>query len=212
VDEARRGRGPGEVLIAVTADHGEELADHGGFLHGYTLFEEMLRIPLVLWWPGRLAPARVTTPSDTLDLFTTLLAAAGAKTPASTGGRSLLEPAPADPWREPRFAAASAVRGGIFGARSERFKVVLAPRTGLHWGMGSGAGRVRDGEFVFDLERDPGETVNLAGSTDPRVGWLRAELLRWVATGGPERSETAAQPTVDPEARRRLKALGYIGN
>ena len=35
---------------AVTSDHGEELFDHNGVLHGYTLYDELLHVPLVMWW------------------------------------------------------------------------------------------------------------------------------------------------------------------
>lgn len=54
----------GEALVIVTSDHGDELFDHGGVLHGYTLYEEQLHIPLVFWWPGRVAPARSAQPTD----------------------------------------------------------------------------------------------------------------------------------------------------
>lgn len=210
VEEATRGRAPGEVVVAVTADHGEELFDHGGLLHGYTLYEEMLHIPLVLWSPGRIAPRRSERASDTLDLFATLLALAGANPPPGVAGRSLLAE---DPVAErPRFAAASAVRGGIFSVRWRNWKVVLAPRSGRQWGMGSGIGRVFDPELVFDLERDPLETRNLAGEPNLEVAWLRGELLRWMAAGTPDAGDSGEEPALDQEARRRLKALGYLGN
>ena len=214
VEAATAGRPPGDVLFAITADHGEELFDHGGLLHGYTLYEEMLRIPLVLWSPGRVAPRRVEQPTDTIDLFATLLAATGASAPPDTSGRALLAAPSGDEnaWTGPRFAAASAVRGGIYGARWGKWKVILAPRSGLQWGMGSGIGRVRDAEFVFDLAADPGETTNLAGTADVEVGWLRAELLRWIAAGRSERNGDAREPVLDAEERSRLKALGYIGH
>ncbi len=214
VEAATAGRAPGDVLFAITADHGEELFDHGGLLHGYTLYEEMLRIPLVLWSPGRVPQGRVTHPTDTLDLFATVLATTGASAPPDVSGRALLSGPPADAeiWGGPRFAAASAVRGGIYGVRWGKWKVILAPRSGLQWGMGSGIGRVRDPELVFDLDADPGETTNLAGTTAVEVGWLRAELLRWIAAGAPERADASAEPVLDPEERSRLKALGYIGN
>jgi hypothetical protein len=78
--------------------------------------------------------------------------------------------------------------------------------------MGSGIGRVRDAEFVFDLAADPGETTNLAGTADVEVGWLRAELLRWIGAGRSERNGDATEPVLDAEERSRLKALGYIGH
>ena len=195
---------PRETLVAVTADHGEELFDHGGILHGYTLYEEMLRIPLILWAPGRLRPAVVKSPTDNLDLRATLLDLAGL--PADGQGASLLRRVHAKP--EPRLAAASSLKGGLYAAWSPRFKVIWAPRTGLAWGMGGGWGRSRDPEYVFDLVRDPGETVNLAGTSAFEVAWLRSRLLAWA-----ERGRTAEEPEETPadrETRERLRALGYV--
>ncbi len=57
VAELARRYAPGEVLFIITSDHGEELFEHDGVLHGFTLYEEQLRIPLVVWWPGRLDEA-----------------------------------------------------------------------------------------------------------------------------------------------------------
>ena len=103
-----------ETLVAVTSDHGEELFEHGGVLHGYTLYEEMLRIPAVLWAPGRVAPEAVFAPTSTLDLRRALLAAAGlAPTAAEPEPKAAAGPAaPAV-----HFAAAASVHGGIFSAR-----------------------------------------------------------------------------------------------
>jgi arylsulfatase A-like enzyme len=192
---------PAETLVALTSDHGEELFDHGGVLHGYTLHEEMLRIPLVLWAPGRLRPGAIEAPSDTLDLHATLLDLAGLR--AESQGRPLTAPRP----EEPRLAAASSLKGGIYAIRSSRLKVVWAPRTGLQWGMGEGIGRSRDPEYLFDLARDPRELVNLAGGGGLEAAWLRSRLLAWAGRGRSE--EEAEQVPVDPEALKRLKALGY---
>jgi arylsulfatase A-like enzyme len=185
-----------ETFLALTSDHGEELFDHGGVLHGYTLHEEMLRIPLVLWAPGRLAPGAATARTDTLDLHATLLDVAGIPKPGGARGRS----------NGLHLAAASSIKGGIYAIRSDRWKVIWAPRTGLHWGMGEGIGRSRDPEYVFDLKRDPRERVNLAGSGDLEAAWLRSRLLAWAEKG---RSEEEGEQTVDAETLKRLKALGY---
>ncbi len=97
---------PGETLVAVTADHGEEHFEHGGILHGYTLFQEQLRIPLVLWAPGRLRPAVVRERTDTLDLHATLV---GARRPPGSGRQARREHGPAAPpgdaGRDRRFRA-----------------------------------------------------------------------------------------------------------
>ncbi len=206
---------PDETLLALTSDHGEELFDHGGMLHGYTLYEELLRIPLVVWAPGRIAPRRVETPTDTLDLHDFLVDFVAPPAPGAGRSNALLA------GRDPdalRFAAASSLEGGIFSVQNRRWKVILAPRTGVNWGMGTaGIGRGRDAELWFRLDEDPGETANRVGDPDPEPRWLRARLLAWIddaraaepAAG--EDGETGEDGTpTDPETRRALKALGYL--
>jgi arylsulfatase A-like enzyme len=190
---------PAETLVAVTSDHGEELFDHGGMLHGYTLYEEMVRIPLTLWAPGRLRPGEVTARTTTLDLHATLLDLAGIPGPAGAQGRPLASPLSPGP----HLAATD----GLYGIRSDRFKVIWAPRKALQWGMGEGIGRSRDPEYVFDLQRDPRETVNLAGSADLEAAWLRSRLLAWAEQG--RAGEDVEPAPVDPETLERLRALGY---
>lgn len=197
---------PAESLVAVTADHGEELFDHGGVLHGYTLYEEMMRIPLILWAPERLRPTAIPTPTNTLDLNVTLLELAGLHPSARVEGRSLLGSGRDD--REPRLASASSLKGGIYSASNGHFKVVLAPRTGLDWGQGEGLGRSRDPEYLFDLAKDPGETVNLVGSGGLEAAWLRSRLLAWIAHGRMPAKEEGEAP-VDRETQDKLRALGY---
>jgi arylsulfatase A-like enzyme len=200
---------PGETLAAVTADHGEEHFDHGGVLHGFTLHREMLRIPLVLWAPGRLPVMAVKASTSTLDLHTTLRELCGLKPPA-TGAHSLLAIARgADNGEDVHLAAASSLKGGIYAAIAGRWKVIWAPRSGLGWGQGEGIGRTHDPEYLFDLEKDPGETVNLAGHGDLAAAWARSRLLAWIESQRPEGNETKDAP-VDPETLSGLRALGYV--
>lgn len=206
LEQVKRWAPPGEVLVVLTSDHGEELFDHGGVLHGYTLYEEMLDIPLVLWWPGHLRPATVEQPTDTLDLHSTLMTLCGLGKPDGDG-RSLLKPRKKDDGYI-HLAAASSVIGGIYSAQAGPWKLVWAPRYGYAWGMGDGSGRTRDPEYLFDLERDPGERVNLAGEGNLEVAWLRSRLLAWIQRN--RSTEPAAKPQpVDAETERRLRALGY---
>jgi arylsulfatase A-like enzyme len=197
---------PGEVLVVLTSDHGEELFDHSGVLHGYTLYEEMLNIPLVLWWPGRLAPRTVDEPTDTLDLRATLLDLC--RLGRQDGdGRPILRGAP------PRqgyvhLAAASSVIGGIYSAQAGKWKLIWAPRFGTEWGMGDGSGRTRDPEYLFDLEKDPGERINLAGDRSLEVAWLRSRLLAWIQKNRHQEPPRKQEP-INAETERRLRALGY---
>ena len=82
------------VVVAVTADHGEEFHEHGGVYHGATLHDEQVRVPMVLEGPG--VPARrVETPVQLIDLVPTLLGLAGVTAPPTMRGRDLR------PWMSP---------------------------------------------------------------------------------------------------------------
>lgn len=76
-------------LIAVFADHGEEFGDHGGRSHGPTLYQEVLRVPLIIRIPGAAAQT-VTTRASLIDLAPTVLDAVGLPFPRRTQGISLL--------------------------------------------------------------------------------------------------------------------------
>lgn len=80
-------RRPGAVFV-VSADHGEEFGDHGGRYHGTTVYEEQVRVPLVVVAPG-VAPSVVNTPVQTVDLLPTTLAALDVPQPARVRGRDL---------------------------------------------------------------------------------------------------------------------------
>jgi arylsulfatase A-like enzyme len=204
---------PRDTLVAVTADHGEEHFDHGGVLHGFTLYKEMLRIPLILWAPGRLPAMPVKARTSTLDLHATLRQLCGLQAPPgapAVSGRPLLAVAQgADSGEEIHLAAASSLKGGIYAAIAGRWKVIWAPRAGLGWGQGEGIGHGHDPEYLFDLDADPGETVNLAGHGDLTAAWARSRLLAWIEGGRGDDGEAKEAP-VDPETLNRLRALGYI--
>lgn len=200
-----------ELFLAVTADHGEELFDHGGVLHGNTLYDEQLHIPLVLWAPGRLAPRSVETATHTLDLHRTLLDVTGARSPSGAPGENLWQLGPeVERSRPAHLAAAVSLKGGIFAARSRRLKLIWAPRTGLDWGMGEGLGRSRDAEYLFALDADPLESVNRAGEPLFEAEWLRGALDVWLASNRPGSTAAAADEPQDAETVEQLKALGYL--
>lgn len=83
-----RQRRPGAVVI-VTADHGEEFGEHGGRYHGTTVYEEQVRVPMIIVGPGVRPGARVSTVVQTIDLLPTMLSALGIPRPARVRGRDL---------------------------------------------------------------------------------------------------------------------------
>ena len=83
-----RARRPGAAIL-VTADHGEEFGDHGGRYHGTTVYDEQVRVPLVVVGPGVRAGQAVATVVETIDLLPTVLSSLGIPRPARLRGRDL---------------------------------------------------------------------------------------------------------------------------
>jgi len=212
VDELQR-RYAGEVLLIVTSDHGEELFDHGGVLHGYTLYDELLRVPLVIWWPERISPIRITEPTGTLDLHSSLAALAGTTpTMDPEGGNELwglILGGAGDRWSgRLHFATAPGLRYAAM-VRSGSRKLILVRHPWLDWGMGRGPGRTHEAEYVFDLGNDPEERSNRAGASSLEVDWLRSRLRTWQVRW--KKSQPVIdEPELDAATRRQLEALGYV--
>jgi len=180
------------AVVLITADHGEEFGDHGGLLHRGTLFEELVRVPFIVW--GRGVPAGAVDPTlvSTVDVAPTLLAAAGVEPPAIMEGRNVLAP-DATPWAEQRIFAQ--YRNAIYSVRTPRFKLI------------SGAGGSR---MLFNLVRDPGERYNLVDRRPEHTTALAAELDAW-RQARPLLADSASSTTdLDPATEDRLRALGYL--
>jgi len=204
---------PDEVLLIVTSDHGEEFFDHGGLLHGHTLYNELLQVPMIVHWPDSLEPNVVDLATDHFDLHETLRALVSApRSWPGAEGRSLWPLLISGDERaidsRIRFAAVQTLEGGIFMARSDTRKLVWAPRTGDRWGMGFGPGRTHDPEYFFDLTTDPGEVENLVGSGNLEERWLRSRLRVW--TERHSHHDETAIVDLDSETREHLEALGYV--
>jgi arylsulfatase A-like enzyme len=212
-------RGPGpdrETVIAFTADHGEELADHGGLLHGYTLYDEQIHVPLILLPPAG-SPGRVIADNVRLvDLAPTIFELSGIGNTPPLEGETLTgfmagAPAAPDPDRPVYSSASSAT--GLYTLRTGKWKYIFAPRTRHLWGMGQGLGRTRELHYLFDLEADPGEQVNLASRDQITRKALQARLLEWIDSQARLDEESEDQeriPELDEETRERLRDLGYI--
>lgn len=169
-----------DTLIVLTADHGEELYDHGGWKHGFTLYDEQIHVPLLVRWDGHLpAGRRLPGTVRLLDLVPTLLDAVGEKPDPALPGVSLL-PALAGQAALPRLSAfAQHMMTGPLRAAVvlDRKKLILfnhrtpfAPADGLQeylWRLD--LGRLQRVE-LYDLGKDPGERANRAGAAaDPQT-------------------------------------------
>jgi hypothetical protein len=152
------------ALIVFLSDHGEEFLDHGQWLHGRSLFDELIRIPLIVKFPGqRDAGRRVAQQVQGVDVLPTILAAMGLPLPEAPviAGRPLQEALSGKAQR--REAIAEISHRGIVahGVRTDGDKFIrrFNPE--------------RD-ELYFDLAKDPGERTNVLEGAAERVRRLRA--------------------------------------
>ena len=185
------------TLIVLTADHGEELYEHGGWKHGFTLYEEQIHVPLLVRWDGHIpAGTRLKGTVRLLDLVPTLVGAAGGKADPSWEGLDLMpaltgkEPLP----RRARFrpahddrSAAGRGRAGEAGSSSCSIRELLTPpRTDLQAYLWSLDLKRLHRVELYDLSRDPGERNNLMGRKD------RGGRIGPAATRDPPASSTAS--------------------
>ncbi len=161
------------TLVVVTADHGEELFDHGGWKHGQTLYDEQIHVPLFFRWDGKIpAGKRLPGVVRLLDLAPTFAAAIGAKADPAWDGVDLLpalEGRGAVP-RKPAFAqhlSSGPLRVATIVDRTKRIRFnrsePFKPENELQdhlWSVD--LGRMPTDE-LFDLTADPHEKKNLIG-------------------------------------------------
>jgi arylsulfatase A-like enzyme len=196
-------------LLIVTSDHGEEFWDHAraqqewsddprriwGVGHGHTLFDELLRIPLIVrgrgFTPGEVSDCDVSL----LDIVPTVAAAVGLEPPPGARGSALINStrAPRPACRRPMLASELA-----YGPKSHSLRIgelKLSVR---------GDRRAQ----LFDTLADPGEHHDVSGLRPEVVERMQTHLDRVLRRLEP--AEGAVSSPFDPELREQLEALGYL--
>ncbi|HYS77750.1 MAG TPA: sulfatase [Candidatus Dormibacteraeota bacterium] len=185
-----------DTVVVITSDHGEAIGNHGFLDHKLNVFEELLRIPLVVRYPPAVAAGqRIKGPVMLQDLYPTLLGLAG----ISPAGAPAGDPVPREalplpgvsglPRGGPRAAPAiisefsrpiqflEIIEESFPEARTGPFdRALVAYRVGsekLHW---ASDGRHR----LYDLARDPGEEDDLAAARPERTATLAAQVESWL--------------------------------
>ncbi len=198
--QTMRAARPGAVVI-VTADHGEEFSEHGGRYHGTTVYEEQVRVPLVVNAPGLLPPHRVSAPVQLIDLLPTVLEGLRIPRPARVRGADLgglLAGLPA-PVPAPEAATSAGAKLAGFAFSETETQTMLA-RGPLRLVCARKVGAC----VVYDVERDPGETIDVSAERAGDVAAMRAELRAVEASHGRyEQQGLRAEGQGWPEALRR---------
>jgi arylsulfatase A-like enzyme len=201
------------TIVILVSDHGEHLGEHRMLDHQYSLYQDLLRVPLVIWAPGRIEPGWEEGPVMTFDLFPTLLEFAGIQLPARPRWQALSLQAPdSRRWRLAEYPAPMGMPLQTIERAHPGFDT--SPwRRSLQALMIDGLKYIRgsDGRSeLYDLARDPGETRDLAAdrATDAEQMQQKLnDLLGRIDLRGREGNET---PEISDEQRRRLEALGYL--
>ena len=208
-----------DTLVAFGSDHGEEFDEHGSMEgHGWTLYDEVLRVPLILAFPdGRHAGESVRRVVQTLDVAPTILAAVGLEPIPSFQGRSLLpllEPGPADAWEDVAFA------------QTQRFNVKWSVRTARHkliYTLDTRINRfgvpVRPGFEMYELESDPEEQRDVWDEDSPTAQELGRKLEDFARSKRELSEDHQLRPRsgrqrsrLTDEQLQRLRSLGYLGD
>jgi arylsulfatase A-like enzyme len=199
----------------VTADHGEAFREHGRWEHGDSLYEELLRVPLIVKWPGAQPAGRVTTPVSSTSLFRTFLDAAGlsVEAPGTVPGlRDYVGPGAA----AKEMPVASELSWAPLGRRGSwpppGVTMMRSFRSG-NWKyiatLGDD-GRLTE-EELYDLGTDPGESRDLSAERPAEIarfhGLLRSHVELAKSLRGAEEGVE-----IDPDTQRLLESLGYLNH
>jgi arylsulfatase len=196
-----------KTLLVLTADHGEQFLEHGQLKHCKDVYDEELRVPMLIRPPGGTSGRRVATAVSNLDVVPTILAWAGgdvtslAKAPLE--GRSL----------RPLIDETKRSKPDTSGSRSR------PPGAAFSAWVGSRA--ITDGRWkliyripqqrfeLYDLWLDPAETIDQAERAPRELRRLRHRLLGWMSD---HEDDALGKGTgrLDERARDRLKAVGYL--
>jgi arylsulfatase A-like enzyme len=189
------------TAIFLSADHGELLGEHGHHSHTYTLYEPIVRVPLMVYAPG-IQPGRVGSLVEHVDLLPTILTMFGLEAGDEMDGRLLPLGGPSFPdadssadARKFAFSETWMADRRVGMAHDGRWKYVLY--------------RFKDGserEQLFDIDNDRDERINQAATNPEHMATLETALLEWMS----DRIEEPERIGQKPGETEMLRVLGYI--
>jgi arylsulfatase A-like enzyme len=185
-----------DTIVIFVADHGEEFYDHNGFEHGHTLYNELVHVPLMIRWPGHVAPGEVGATASLMDVAPTLCALSGVTPEPTFTGRDLLA------LRDEPVERPLLMHGNLWGP--------------AHWGwLQDGYKLIRTGDgqvLLFNIREDPHEQNNLATAEPERVQQMSEDmrLAYEAAVAGAQNAPADSGVNLTPEQLERLRSLGYV--
>jgi arylsulfatase A-like enzyme len=190
------------TVVVLTGDHGEEFWEHGDYGHGHAMYDEVVRVPLLLSAAPIEGVSLDGRMARIVDLAPTILTMLGTKNESERFSGSSLVAAGTDEESE------AYGEGTLYGPekkflRSEKWKIVLTPPADSTSAMAV---------QIFDLEIDPEERRDLSRENSVLADSLMPRILQWIQRVGSSRTTSSGSlpGTVDPSIEDQLRALGYI--
>jgi arylsulfatase A-like enzyme/Flp pilus assembly protein TadD len=205
------------AVIAVMADHGEALGDHGEDTHGFFLYDETIHVPLLIKLPGAAsvgkdsAGTKIENRVGLVDVLPTILQVVKIPVPQEVQGESLLgmllpKPAPAESARASAGPDASPDRPAYaetdYPQNTYGWSPLRALRTGKYLFIKAPR------EELYDQSADPKAEHDLSSASTAVTSTLAGQLDAFRQKTSSSRE--APKSTVDPEAQAKLAALGYV--
>ncbi len=190
------------TIVLLLSDHGEEFLEHGSRGHQHTLFDELIRIPLIVRYPGFIpAGRRFAEQARMIDVLSTLLALASAPPPTDVMGQSLA------PLFVGRKLAGDTLAISELFSHGQQLRTFRRPQRKFIRDEPSGKAA------VLDLVTDPGELAPLHDTSNPlvRAAIRDAEQgTKWLIDFQKIVPRTTAAPQLPDHVRRQLESLGYL--
>ncbi len=194
-----------DTIVVVTNDHGEEIHDHGSFGHGWTLYEHMIRAPLLIHYPPLFPKATVIDKiTEHVDLAPTLVEALGLPPMKGTEGTSFLPTLHGSVEQEPRYAI-SFSDNGKRSIHIGNWKLEISKKKGWKqlFEITSAVAEKRDRRSDAELAGRLCEVYMGEGMATP------GKLHRKTGIGGAARFK-AQDANMSAETRKQMEALGYL--
>ena len=194
----------GSTLIALTADHGEYLGEHGRNDHSQ-LYDEVLAVPLLIRPPSLKTQVRRTDVVSTVDLVPTLLELLGVRPLPYAQGQSLLDVTTSDRAVYAEWRSFSILESGYRPGPGDFLMSVQVDSKKYIYDV-----LVPQASHFYDLTADPDEQRNLLEARDEDLERLRSIFAEHVREELPNGILGISQVSIDAESREMLRSLGYL--
>lgn len=195
-----------DIMIIITSDHGEEFGDHGHTSHGHTLYDELIRIPLIIKFPNNeYGGTEVRGIVRQIDIVPTVIDYLGIDKMPWMRGQSLLK----------MIEGRSAKNRQAFSDVENRKKLKFSLRTAdyhlVYYVNLKDFIEKKIGSFhLYDVVNDPGELIDISSMDEKIFSELRSDLLDWLSQMDVRKFFKSGKIDLKPDLEKRLKALGYL--